>query len=29
MEEKDWIDWVQDRDKLQALVNAVVNLRIP
>jgi hypothetical protein len=25
----DWIDLVQDRDRWQALVNAVMNLQIP
>jgi hypothetical protein len=25
----DWIDLVQDRDRLKALVNAVMNLRFP
>jgi hypothetical protein len=25
----DWIDLVQDRDKWQALVKAVVNLHVP
>jgi hypothetical protein len=25
----DWIDLAQDRDKLQALVNVVMNLRAP
>jgi hypothetical protein len=24
-----WIDWAQDRDRWQALVNTVMNLRVP
>jgi hypothetical protein len=26
---KDWIDMAQDRDRWQALVNAVMNLGVP
>jgi hypothetical protein len=25
----DWIDWAQNRDRWQALVNTVMNLRVP
>jgi hypothetical protein len=25
----DWIHWAQDRDRWQALVNTVMNLRVP
>jgi hypothetical protein len=25
----DWIHWAQDRDRRRALVNTVVNLRVP
>jgi hypothetical protein len=25
----DWIHWAQDRDRLRALVNTVMNLRFP
>jgi hypothetical protein len=28
-ESMDWIDMAQDRDRLRALVNAVMNLRVP
>jgi hypothetical protein len=29
MGDVDWIGLAQDRDKLRALVNAVMNLRVP
>jgi hypothetical protein len=29
LKEIDWIDRAQDRDELRALVNTVMNLRVP
>ena len=29
MDSKDWIDMAQDRDKWWALVNKIMNLRVP
>jgi hypothetical protein len=26
---RDWIDLAQDRDRLRALVNTIMNLRVP
>jgi hypothetical protein len=28
-EGRDWIDLAQDKDRLQAVVNAVMNLQVP
>jgi len=28
-EGRDWIDLVQDRDKCRAILNAIINFRIP
>jgi hypothetical protein len=26
---RDWMDWAQDKDQWRALVNTVMNLRVP